>query len=103
MVAHPERLPRTTTRGSMPTPPKKKVSREAWDEARALIWKHRTRLALGLALMVVNRLAGLVLPWTTKILMDNVIIKGQWDILPKLALATGAATLVDVSTSFANS
>ena len=53
--------------------------------------------------MVVNRLAGLVLPTTSKYLMDDVISKGNWDLLPKLALAAGAATLVDAATSFANS
>jgi ABC-type multidrug transport system fused ATPase/permease subunit len=86
-----------------PTPPKKKLSAEAWDEARALIWKHRGRLVLGLGLMVINRLAGLVLPWTTKFLMDDVIGQQQWNLLPRLAMAVGAATLVDVATSFANS
>jgi ABC-type multidrug transport system fused ATPase/permease subunit len=75
----------------------------AWQEARALIWTHRKRLALGLSLMVVNRLAGLVLPFTSKYLMDDVITKGNWDLLPTLAMAAGAATLVDAATSFANS
>ncbi|MBI3400780.1 MAG: ABC transporter ATP-binding protein [Acidobacteria bacterium] len=53
--------------------------------------------------MLINRLSGLVLPFTTKYLMDNVISKGQWDLLPTLAFAVGAATLVDAATSFANS
>ena len=52
---------------------KKKITAGAWEEARALAWKHRRRLALGLAVMVVNRLAGLVLPTTSKFLMDDVI------------------------------
>ncbi len=50
--------------------------------------------------MVVNRLAGLVLPTTSKYLMDNVILRNQWDLLPALALAAGAATLVESVTSF---
>jgi ABC-type multidrug transport system fused ATPase/permease subunit len=103
VVAHPERLPRSRTAAAEPTPPKKKLSAEAWEEARALIWKHRARLVLGLGLMVINRLAGLVLPWTTKFLMDDVIGQQQWNLLPRLAMAVGAATLVDVATSFANS
>ena len=53
--------------------------------------------------MVIDRLSGLVMPWTTKYLMDNVIIQHQWDLLPKLALAAGAATIVGTVTSFANS
>src|SRR5689334_18543139 len=75
----------------------------AWEEARGLIWTHRKRLVLGLGLMLVNRLSGFVLPTTTKYLMDDVIQQGHWDLLPKLALAAGAATVVDAATAFANS
>jgi len=75
----------------------------AWEEARGLIWAHRNRLAVGLGLMLINRLSGFVLPTTTKYLMDDVIQQGHWDLLPKLALAAGAATIVDASTAFANS
>ena len=103
MVAHPERLPRNTTRGSLPIPPKKKLSAGAWEEARSLIWKHRVRLSLGLAIMVVDRLSGFVMPVTTKYLMDNVIMQGQWDLLPKLAMAVAGATIVGTITSFSNS
>ncbi len=74
---------------------KKKISPGALQEARALIWLHRRRLGLGLGLMVINRLAGLVLPTTSKYLMDNVVLQNQWDLLPKLAMAAAAATLVE--------
>ena len=53
--------------------------------------------------MLINRLSGLVLPTTTKYLMDDVISKGNWDLLPKLALAAGLATTVDALTAFTNS
>ena len=86
-----------------PSKPKPKLTAGAWEEARGLIWAHRRRLALGLALMVVNRVSGLVLPLTSKYLMDDVIVKGNWDLLPKLAMAAGAATLVDALSAFANS
>jgi subfamily B ATP-binding cassette protein MsbA len=82
---------------------KKKITSGALEEARALVWVHRKRLTLGLVLMVINRLAGLVLPTTTKYLMDDVFTKGRWDILPMLAAAAGTAMLVDAATSFANS
>ncbi len=78
----------------------KKISSGALQEARALIWLHRKRLSLGLGLMVINRLAGLVLPTTSKYLMDNVVLQNQWDLLPKLAMAAAAATLVESVTSF---
>src|SRR2546427_837759 len=83
-----------------PDTPKKKLSPGAWEEARMLVWAHRKRLVLGLLLMIVNRLAGLVLPSTSKWLMDDVVGKQHWDLLPMLALAAGVATLVESSTSF---
>jgi subfamily B ATP-binding cassette protein MsbA len=104
-VAHPERTPRKAdARGDSPAQASKKgIAAGAWDEARALIWSHRRRLALGLSLMLINRLAGLVLPTTTKYLMDDVISQGNWALLPRLATAAGLATLIDAGTAFANS
>ena len=86
-----------------PSKKKKKLTPGAWEEARRLVWEHRKRMALGLGLMLVNRLAGLVAPWSTKWLMDDVIAKNHWDLLPRIALAVGAATLVEAATSFGNS
>ncbi len=73
----------------------------AWQEARQLVWRHRSYLAVGLAVMLVNRLAGLVLPATSKFLIDDVIGKHQGRLLVPLALAAGVATLVQAVTSFA--
>jgi subfamily B ATP-binding cassette protein MsbA len=86
-----------------PTPQKKKVTPGALQEARALIWTHRRRLALGLGLMLVSRLSDLVLPTTSKYLMDDVITQKHWELLPTLALAAGVATIVSTVTSFLNS
>jgi subfamily B ATP-binding cassette protein MsbA len=80
---------------------KAKLTAGAWEEARALVWAHRQRLALGLVLMLVNRSAGLVLPLTSKWLMDEVVAKNRWDLLSTLALAAGVATLIESATSFA--
>jgi ATP-binding cassette, subfamily B, putative efflux pump len=103
-------LPRSSSRSGADTakngaagPPKKAFTEGAWEEARALIWTHRKRLALGLALMTINRLAGLVLPTTTKYFVDDVIGRGRWDLLPQLAMAAGGATILDAATAFANS
>ena len=72
----------------------------AWREARALIWQHRRRLAVGLALMMVNRLAGLVLPASSKYLIDHVIGEKRIDMLGTIALAAGAATIVQAISSY---
>jgi ABC-type multidrug transport system fused ATPase/permease subunit len=75
--------------------------RNAWEEAKALAWTHRWRLLVGLALMVVAQLAGLVMPASSKFLVDDVIGKRRVDLLWPLALAVGAATVVQAITSFA--
>src|SRR5918992_5995754 len=81
---------------------KKSVSSAAaWREARELVWTHRRRLIMGLALMLVSRLAGLVLPASSKWLIDEVVGKNRTDLLMPIALAAGAATLVQAVTSFA--
>ena len=72
----------------------------AWQEARQLIWRHRAQLAIGLAVMLVNRLAGLVLPATSKVLIDNIVGKHQTGLLVPVALAAGGATLVQAVSSF---
>ena len=81
---------------------KKKVSAsDAWREARELLWSHRRRLTLGLVLMLISRLAGLVLPASSKWLIDDVVGKHRTELLLPIALAAGAATLVQAVTSFA--
>src|SRR3989454_323962 len=81
-------------------PPKKTITPGAWQEARALIYAHRGRLAVGLALMLVNRLAGLVLPSSSKWVIDRVINQHHPELLLPLALAAGGATLVQAITGF---
>jgi subfamily B ATP-binding cassette protein MsbA len=105
---HSERTPRAgaiaRAAGDDPAKSSKKAfTAGAWEEARGIIWTHRRRLALGLGLMLINRLAGFVLPTTTKYLMDDVISQGHWELLPTLAMAAGGATIIDASTAFANS
>jgi ABC-type multidrug transport system fused ATPase/permease subunit len=82
--------------------PKKRLSLPVvWREARDLVWTHRRRLSLGLALLLLNRLSGLVLPATSKYLIDEVVGKHRGELLITLALAAGGATLVQAATSFA--
>lgn len=81
---------------------KRRVSREVvWREARELIWHHRSRLLTGFGLMLVNRAAGLVLPASSKVLIDTIIPSGNVGRLGVLAAAVGAATIVQAGTSFA--
>ncbi len=69
-------------------------------EARDLIWEHRGKLALGMVLMLISRLAGLVLPYSTKTFIDDILGAGRADLLMPLALAVAGATLVQAVTSF---
>jgi len=72
----------------------------AWQEARNLIWNYRWRLALGGVLMIISRLAGLVLPASSKYLIDEVIGKQRFELLKWIALAVGVSTLVQAVTTF---
>ncbi len=69
-------------------------------EARLLLWRHRGTLAIGFALMLVNRAAGFVLPTSSKFLIDDVLGEGNTELLVPLAVAVGVATLVQAATSF---
>ncbi|HEV7857714.1 MAG TPA: ABC transporter ATP-binding protein [Pyrinomonadaceae bacterium] len=80
---------------------KKRVSiSSAWGDAKDLLWAHRYRLSLGMLLMLVNRLVGLVLPASSKYLIDEVIIKHRGDMLMTLALVAGGATVIQAISSF---
>jgi subfamily B ATP-binding cassette protein MsbA len=84
----------------LPHSKKKAFTPGAWQEARALVYAHRSRLAVGLGLMLVNRLAGLVLPSSSKWVIDRVINQHHPELLVPLAIAAGGATLVQVVTGF---
>src|SRR5207302_4397080 len=66
----------------------------------ALIKPRRGLLALGFLLMAVNRVAGLVLPASTKYFIDNVIGKRQIQLLAPIVLGVLAATILQGLTSF---
>ncbi len=74
--------------------------RELWPDIREMVLPRRKLLAIGFVLMVINRLSGLVLPGSTKYLIDDVIGKKHWDLLMPLVGAVLAATLIQGITSF---
>ncbi len=84
--------PTSTPKGSMSS-----LSRDF----RELVWPRRGLLSLGLGLILINRLAGLVLPGATKFLIDEVIQKRNLALLFPIACAAGGAVLLQGVTSFA--
>ena len=66
-----------------------------------LIRPRRGVLALGFVLMAVNRVAGLVLPASSKFLIDDIIGKHHLQLLLPLVLAVVSATAVQGVSSFA--
>src|SRR4029077_7680017 len=68
-------------------------------EIIALLKPRRGILALGFVLMLVNRVAGLILPASTKFLLDNVLIRHQMSVLKLIILAVVSATIVQGLTS----
>lgn len=81
--------------------------KSVWRDARDIIWQRRGRLALGLLLIAVSRLAGFVLPASSKFLVDNVLLAedaagaGRVELLMLLAGAVAIATVIQGLTSFA--
>ena len=69
---------------------------DVWD----LVRPRRTLLAFGFVLMVINRVSGLVLPYSTKFLIDRVIMKHHIELLKPLVGMVLAATVVQGITSF---
>ena len=61
----------------------------------------RKILAIGFLLMAISKVCGLVLPASTKYLIDNVIGKHQLQLLAPLVLAVLAATIIQGATGFA--
>ncbi len=82
-------------------PKKKRINfSKAWAEAKVLIWNYRWRLLLGLGLMLVSRAAGMILPYSTKFLVDDVFGQGRYDLLKWIAVAVGISAIVQAATSF---
>src|SRR5215510_12700807 len=82
-------------------PPRPIQASHVYRDLRDLIWPRRKLFLLGLVLVFINRAAGLVLPGSTKFLIDDVVQKQQQELLVPLAAAVGGAVVIQAITSFA--
>ena len=91
------------TENAVKSLPKREKLKKAWKnlpDIWALIKPRRGLLALGFVLMAINRVSGLVLPASTKYLVDNVLSKRQIQLLTPIVLSVLAATVIQGLTSF---
>ncbi|MBW8748923.1 MAG: ABC transporter ATP-binding protein [Acidobacteria bacterium] len=80
-----------------PKPPLKKVLPQVW-----ALFRPRLGLVVGsFLLMIVNRACGLVLPASSRFLIDNVMYHGQSSLLPKIVGIVAAATMIQGVTTYA--
>ncbi len=80
---------------------KKKISLSfVWQQARDLLWARRYRMLLGLLLLAISRGASMVLPGSTKFLIDNVIGQQQTELLLPMAGLFAAASVVQALSGF---
>jgi subfamily B ATP-binding cassette protein MsbA len=86
-----------------PGKPKGKTSdhlKSAWPLLRELIQPRRGKIAIGLALMLINMACSLVLPGSSKFIFDLVIGQHKTNLLAPIIGAVLAATLIQAITSF---
>jgi subfamily B ATP-binding cassette protein MsbA len=86
----------------MAQPNKTKVSGASLKHAfREIIWPRRGLVALGLLLIVINRLAGLVMPAGSKYVLDVNELPNGADSLPYLLAGIAAAVTIQAGTTYA--
>ncbi len=88
--------------GQIDTPKRKIDMKKLWPQVWALVAPRKSLLVAGMGLMAINRVAGLVLPYTAKPLLDNVLspLHPRPDLLPKIIALVFTAMLVQAVTSF---
>jgi len=99
-----ERSPRAgAARPGQPDAPKRKPNlKKMWPQIWGLVKPRMGLLIGGLGLMVINRVAGLVLPYTSKTLLDKVLSTQHPhpQLLPKIIALVFTAMVVQAITSF---
>jgi ABC-type multidrug transport system fused ATPase/permease subunit len=88
------------TQNSSTSTPRVKFDWKLLPDVLALLKPRRGVIALGFSLMVVNRVSGLILPASTKYLIDDVITKRQTNWLTPIVLGVVAATILQGITSY---
>jgi ABC-type multidrug transport system fused ATPase/permease subunit len=92
-----------STRAGQADPPKRKPDlKKIWPQVWGLVKPRMGLLMAGLCLMVINRVAGLVLPYTSKTLLDTVLNTQHPHaaLLPKIIALVFSAMVVQAITSF---
>lgn len=74
--------------------------RELWPDVRALVYPRRGLLLIGFVLIVISRVCGLVLPMSTRYLIDNVIGQHRESMLLPIVFSVLGATVIQGITSF---
>jgi subfamily B ATP-binding cassette protein MsbA len=99
-----ERTPqgRGARMGQADLPKRKPDLKKLWPQVWSLMAPRKGLLLAGLGLMTINRLAGLILPFISKPLLDTVLSPQhpRADLLPRIILIVLAATLLQAITSF---
>lgn len=90
----------TTAVQVQPKPPAIQQIRGALPELWSLIRPRKGLMAIGLVLMAINRVAGLVLPASTRFLVDEVAIKKHIWVLHQIIVAVVTATIIQGITSY---
>lgn len=67
---------------------------------KTIIWPRRNLIFVGLVLIVIKSLAGLVLPWQSKVLLDDVVPNKNYTDLYFLIAIVIAAITIQAVTSF---
>ena len=100
MFPRGDRLPKPEEMLEAPADAKDRSAR-AWRELRLLLRGHRGYIAVGVALTLVSRLAGLVLPASSKYFIDHVLVEKRTELLLPLAGVVVVATIVQAVTGYA--
>lgn len=73
----------------------------SWAKAfHQFIWPRRKHVLLGLLLIAISRAASLILPWQTKVLLDEVVPNKDMDLLWRLLALVVGSIVVQSVTSF---